>query len=265
MRKYWAIFNLNIQNSITYRGSMLIWLIGNLLGAIVMILVWQSSTAGKTIGGYTKPELINYYLIGFLMQWLIGWYVFDSAQEEIRSGSIISKTLLKPVSHFWRHIAQEASWHLVGAFFALIALVLAVSFFQLALVIPSSPQLLMPFVLSLFLAALVNFGFGLCMALLALWFSEVHTINYTLFWGGMSVLGGQGIPLSFIPGVFHNLAIFLPYRYAFSFPLEIYFSKLSPTEIFFGLAMQAIWVTIFVLTYKLIFRSGLKSYAAFGQ
>ena len=102
------------------------------------------------------------------------------------------------------------------------------------------------------------------MALLAFWFTKVDTLD-ALFWAGRIIFGGQVVPISFLPGIFKTLAYALPFRYMFSFPLEIYFNKLDSLQLISGLIMQIIWIMIFLLSYKVLFSRGVKAYESYGN
>lgn len=264
MKKYWAFFKVSVQNTLTYRGPILIWLLSNVLALITIVAVWLSSSAGKTIGGYTKPELISYYVVGLFLQWLIGWFPFYGVVDEIKRGSIALSSLLKPFSFFWRKFAEELGWHVVSSVVGLVAtLIIALSFrgYNISLFFPEKILLSS---LATILAIFAVFSMSLCMGLLAFWFTEVQAAD-SLFWAGRTILGGQVIPISFIPGVFQTLVKILPFRYMFSFPLEIWFGKLTSQEIVWGIIGQIVWVLILVQVYQLMWARGRKVYSAFGQ
>lgn len=63
MRKYLAFFKANIENTLTYRGPIIIWLVGNLLSLMVMVAVWLAAEKEGNIADYTKNELITYYIV----------------------------------------------------------------------------------------------------------------------------------------------------------------------------------------------------------
>ncbi len=51
----------------------------------------------------------------------------------------------------------------------------------------------------------------------------------------------------------------------FSFPLEIYFGKLSGMEIVQGGIIGIVWVGILTQLYQLMWSRGRRAYTAFGQ
>ncbi len=263
MRKYYAFLKADLQNVLVYRGPMLIWLVSNALSLVVAIAIWFSSSAGETIGGYTKPELITYYVVALFLQWLIGWFPFYGIRDEIKSGDIVSM-IVKPFSYYWRKFTGEIAWHLISSLVGLAATSLFIFFLRDYIVIILSPIKILMLFLAIILAIFVVFSFSFCMGLLSFWFLQVGAVD-SLFWIARSILGGQFIPISFIPPAFQTLVKLLPFRYMFSFPLEIYFGKLSGMEIVQGGIIGIVWVGILTQLYQLMWSRGRRAYTAFGQ
>ena len=120
MRKYWHYYKLGLISTLAYRGPLLVWLLGNTLSLVAIIALWNSTTSGSLIGGYTKSELVTYYIVGLTLQWLIGWFPFDQVKTEIANGGIAASTLVKPISYYLRHLFGELGWHSVSPFLGLL-------------------------------------------------------------------------------------------------------------------------------------------------
>jgi len=265
MKKYWAFCKANIQNAFIYRGPIFIWLAGNILSLVTIVAVWLSVSAEGPIGGYTKPELITYYVMTLFLDWLVLWLPFYGVVDHIRDGNIILQILVKPISLFWQRFGLEIGWHLISLLIAFGATLIVGFFFRNYFVfLPSVINFFLILLVS-FLSILVTFTLSLCLGLLAFWFTEIYAVD-SLFWAARTILSGRAVPLSFIPaGIFQTITRILPFRYMFSFPLEIYFNKLSSLEIVQGLVVQLIWIGILVLLYKFMWNRGRKAYTAFGQ
>jgi ABC-2 type transport system permease protein len=171
---------------------------------------------------------------------------------------------MKPASGFVSVLFREVGWHIISSVVGLItSLILLYSF-------PNNVFLIVPLIniffifLALTIAILVTFSFSFDMALLAFWFTDVGAIE-SFFWMGRSVLGGATIPISFLPLWAKNLVIFLPFRYMFSFPLEILFNKVNLIEIFQGLLIGIIWIVFLYYLYHYLWEKGRRIYSAFGQ
>lgn len=64
MRKYFAFYTGNIKNVLAYRGPIVVWIASNILNLLVILAVWMVAAGGSTFGGYTRNELITYYIVG---------------------------------------------------------------------------------------------------------------------------------------------------------------------------------------------------------
>lgn len=264
MRKYWAIIKINLHETLAYRGPMLIWLMGNTISAVVMATLWGSAQGNNLIGGYLKSELITYYILSLFLSWVVLWYPFDNIFKQIRDGQIVLSTLIKPTSCFLNCFLGEIGWHLVSSVVGSLMSLILFYFFRNQIFISTSLLNLIFFPFAVILAIFVTFILSLNMALLAFWFTQVSAIE-SFFWIGRSILGGATIPLSFLPDWAKKIVIFLPFRYLFSFPLEILFNKVNLQEICAGLLIGTIWAICLYFLYKYEWERGRKVYSAFGH
>lgn len=261
MRKYWAMYKAGLQNALAYRGPMIVWKITNLLSFLTIAYVWLSSDS-TIIGGYTKSQLITYYILVLFLQWVVTLTPVMNIKEEIKSGEINSK-ILKPFSYFWEKLALEVSWHTVSSLIGLFGLSLALFFFRSHLELNLNFYQLWPLLLILPLSALICFFLSFSFGLLAFWFVEVNSL-ISIFWLCLFLFGGQGVPISFFPEPTRQIVTFLPFRFIYSFPLEVVFNKLAPFEIVSGFLMQMAWVVALYLLARMVWQKGLKVYSAYG-
>lgn len=264
MGKYWAYTKANLQNTFAFRGSMFIWLMGDIVRFATMALIWQSASAGELIAGYRRSELAAYYLASFCLQWIILWYPFGYIFQQIKDGEIVLTTLSKPISSFWSCFFTEIGWHTVSSLVGLIISSVVAYILKDSLLISFSFNSLLLTLLAIVLGIFVTFVFSLNMAYLAFWFTEVGAIE-SFFWMGRSIFGGGMLPITFLPGFWKNLAEFLPFRYLFSFPLEIFFRKIDNYQILIGFLMGGFWFLILYWINKQMWEKGRKVYSAFGQ
>jgi ABC-type uncharacterized transport system permease subunit len=263
VRKFLAFYRVSVQDTLTYRGPIIVWLLGNIFTVVVSVAIWLSVDAGASIGGYSRNSLITYYVLSLFFQWLLNWLPFFPVSGSIKDGDIIGSTLVKPVSLWWRELARETGWHTVAILFGIMATLVACLVFRDYLEIPG--QINWPLLgLASLVGILINFSFTLCLGMVAFWTTKVDYLD-NFFWIGRLFLGGQMIPLSLFFGPLKTLAILSPFRYAFSLPLEILFNRLDNQETLWAFAIGSTWVIIFVLIYKFMWEQGRKAYASFGQ
>lgn len=228
-----------------------------------MIAVWTSVRGANLIAGYSKNELISYYVVALFLQWLNGWFPFYWIRTEVRDGSIAGNTLTKPISMYWRVFAAESGWHIVSTPVGLLASALVIAIVPHYFIFPTSINLWLA-VLATILSVFVVFTTSLCMGLLTFWLTNLNTIDST-FWAARVFIGGQGIPISFLPLPLLTVVKILPFRYMFSFPLEIYFNKLTRMDLLWGFVIQIIWIVLLVLLYQVLWTKGRRVYSAYGN
>lgn len=264
MRKYWVLYWTSTQNTLTYRGPLAVWFISNMVSLATVVAVWLAVQAGSLIGGYSKGELITYYIISTFWWWFTGWFPFYWIVDDIASGEIVGNALLKPVSFYLQTFMKEAGWHTVGFFIGIIAIgvvdLALGNYFVFRLTIFSA----IPFLLATAMSIMITLTISICLGLIGFWTTKVGPID-GLFWFGYSLLGGQFVPVSFFPGFSRLVVDGLPFRYMFSFPIEIYLGKLTSAEMFQGFSVAVVWLFLLFLIYKWLWNHGRLVYTSFGQ
>jgi ABC-2 type transport system permease protein len=61
-----------------------------------------------------------------------------------------------------------------------------------------------------------------------------------------------------------DVAAFLPFKWTFEFPILALAGNLPASELFFGLGMQALWVTVTAVLFRFAWRAAIRRYTAVG-
>ncbi|KKU92139.1 MAG: hypothetical protein UY21_C0005G0028 [Microgenomates group bacterium GW2011_GWA1_48_10] len=247
-----------------YRGPLLVWSICSVLSVIEIVAIWLAADANSLIATYSRNQLITYSLLGTILGGLLNWNPFIGVKENIKDGTIASQALLKPISYIFERLFWELSWKSGAIIFNLSVFLIALLFLRQNFELPIGSVSPPFFLLSALLAMTIQFFFSFNLALIAFWTTEVSPLN-SLRWLGMSILGGSVIPIAFIPENFQPIVHLLPFRYMYSFPVEIIFNKLSSSEIMTGIFVQILWALFLVLIYKLLWKFGIRTYVSVGQ
>ena len=171
MGKYLLYAKNNFQDTIAYRGPAFIWLLGNFLSLLIMVLVWLSAGESESYAGYTRSELVTYYILSLFIQWFAGWFPYYNVKESIQNGSIIGKVIIKPVSMFGKYLSEEFGLRIFYVALGLISTAVFAFLFSDYFVLNLDIARIPIFLLSLVLAILITFSFSLCMGMLAFWFT----------------------------------------------------------------------------------------------
>lgn len=264
MRKYLAYWRINLQSTLAYRGPMVIWLTSNIITLIMFVSLWLSAEmVGSSIAGFTKHELVTYYLCGLLLQWMVSWFPFYWFKDEIKNGDLAGTTLSKPISAYWRIFFNELGWHSISIWIGLVAVLVMGYFLFPYLSLSLNVLQIFEAIVAIVIAIFITCTTSICMSLSAFWLTHVDALD-GLFWIGRSIFGGQGVPIALLPVGLLSLIKFLPFRYMYSFPLEIIQGKLSQNEYVFGMGMGILWIMILVVIYKIMWTRGTKVYASVG-
>ncbi len=231
-----------------------------MMGPLVFLFVWVSAVGEGNVGGLDKSDFIFYYLCIILVNqltyptshWIIG--------ENIQIGTL-STWLMRPLPVIFEAVASDIALKIVCLPpVILITAILAISMdFGVSL---SWLQVIL-FIPALLMAGFLRFFTAYAMALLAFWTQKISallSVNDVLVF----LLAGQVAPTTLLPGILGTASVFLPFRYMLGFPVEIITGMLNESEILSGLIIQAVWLIGAAVVQKVIFRSGIRRFAAIG-
>jgi ABC-2 type transport system permease protein len=78
------------------------------------------------------------------------------------------------------------------------------------------------------------------------------------------LFSGRLVPLSLMPVWAQRVADFLPFQWAFGFPIELLLGKLTVQQTLYGLGMQAFWVVLGLAASSVVWRFALRRFSAVG-
>lgn len=245
-----------------YRVASLIWLIGTVLEPVVYLVVWTTvaRTGGGSVGGFATSDFAAYFIASMVVNHLtFTWHMWEY-DTIIRQGKL-SPRLLRPLHPIHSDIAENLVHKLLTLIVMGPTAVILVLIFKPAWQTPLWSLLLA--VPAIVMAFGVQFFCGWILAMAAFWITRVNAINRVYFLGKL-FLAGQLAPLALLPPVVQVIASLLPYRWMLSFPIELLVGRLTPGEALLGLVGQGIWVLLSLWGVRVVWRAGVKRYAAFG-
>ena len=243
-----------------HRGFFFLLAFGWMIPPLIYLFVWSTATGGETIGGLTQGEFIAYYLILVVVNQLTYAQTNWTVGDEIRYGNL-STWLLRPMAPIFNVLSTEIAGKVVYMTFTIpVALLLALLLqptFELTL------QNGLLFIPAVVFAWALRFFWGYWLALLAFWATRADAL-LALQDSLIFLLGGQVAPTRLLPPVIQLLSTILPFRYMAAFPVEVLTGQLTQPEIVTGFVIQAFWMLAAMVLYFLMWRNGLRRYAAVG-
>jgi ABC-2 type transport system permease protein len=270
MKKYQHVINIGIQNSLTYRFNFLARAIFGLLPLIAVLYVWKtiyqgnaSKGAGSSVGAYTFAGMVSYYLLATVVDALTAVNEDDwQIAADIKDGNI-SQFLLKPIDYLWYRFCLFLAGRMTYLAVAVIPLAIFIFCLRQYFVLPPNAVAWGAFVVSIALTALLQFFMSYAMAMLAFWVLEVSTFIFILF-AFEYIASGHLFPLDILPSWLERVLFLTPFPYQLYFPISIYLGQTTGDALWRGLAIQAAWVLLFYFVARLVWRRGIRKYAAFG-
>ncbi len=265
LRSNLKLLSMFWQEAFQYRPESFIWFLFDVVGPLVMILMWRSAYGqAEQIGGYTQGQMMLYYVGMMSLRTLLNVHPEWEISREIRTGDF-SKHLLRPLRFNRYHFMGEMAWKLLRLLFLTPVVVL----FLLWL----GPEVLSGVGLTretalLFVGSLV-FGYLLCyylkvaLGLLAFWMTESIGV-FNVFFMLQFLFEGSVMPLDLLPGWAQRVGEFLPFRYFYFLSLSIFQGKIDAVTAQQGLAAQALWCVGAYLAMRVVYGLGVRQYSAVG-
>jgi ABC-2 type transport system permease protein len=259
---YLQQFRTTLATMFAYRASLVIWTIGQVLEPLVYLIVWSlvSNASGGSVGGYTTRQFAAYFILLMIINQVTYTWIMYEYEYLIRDGTL-SFALLKPVHPIHSHIADNLSSKLITfPIIIVVAAALAAAFHPLL-----SPRwwAIALFFPALLLAFVVRFLLEWTLAQTAFWTTRVSAVNQVYF-VLMLFLSGQFAPLALFPLPVKIVSYILPFRWLINFPIELVSGRLTPPEAFAGLGAQAAWLAASYFLFRIVWRAGVRVYAAVG-
>jgi ABC-2 type transport system permease protein len=256
----WALVRGLWLSWLQYRSFFFILAFGWMIPPLIYLLVWSTAAGTQTIAGLTRGEFVAYYLILILVNQVTYAQTNWTVGDLIRYGQL-NRVLLRPIPPLYDALASEFAGKVVYLVFdlpivALLALILRPELdFRLENGLAFLPALV--------LAWALRFFWGYWLALLAFWATRADAL-LALQDSLIFLLAGQVAPIALLPGALQTAAKILPFRYMVAFPVEVLTGQLDAAGLLAGFAIQAAWLLVAVTLSALLWRAGLRRYAAIG-
>lgn len=264
-RKYASVFTTGLQNTFVYRWNFLLRSLFGLVPLAGTIFIWRAlfESRGEEIRGYDYGQMVYYFLVVLLVDNLVTptddeWQI----ASEIRDGQI-NNFLSKPVDYLAYRASLFLSSRLLYTAVTLPPILAVFAWFHGFITLPQDPLTWPLFLVSLLMAAAIQFLLAYALAMLAFWILEISTIVFILY-SFEYYLSGRLFPLNVMPDWMQEILRWLPFTYELYFPVAVVMEKVQGAELWSGLAIQAGWVGLSYLAARFMWKRGLRRYESVG-
>lgn len=261
-RVLFRLVAIDIVTTLEYRGAFILYMVSVVAGPVVSLLVWLAVSDQGVALPLDRAQLVTYYVLLGLVSMLTSSWLAESLGEMIRGGDL-SAWLLRPTPYIIGQVSNNIAEKLVKACFLVPMLLVVAAIFHRDLQLPTAPAAWLLFLLCLPMAAAVTFLLDFSIGSLAFWIEDVNGLSRVRVLIA-SVLSGQVVPLALFPAWSTGLLQAQPFRYTLSFPLEVLLGRVSGGGLAFGLALQSGYVLLLCGVTRVVWRRGLRAYAATG-
>jgi ABC-2 type transport system permease protein len=260
LKAYPTLLRVGLSEVVAYRAEFLVWILTTNM-PLVMLAIWHAVAADGPVGRFDQKEFTAYYLAVLSVRLLTSTWLVWQMSMEIRDGTLSAK-LLRPVhpliAYSAEHLAAVPMRALVLS--PVIAMLIYTAGGRLAV---HDPALLAIFAASLLGAWLLTFFTMVLLGALAFYIESALGL-FELWLGIHAILSGYLIPLEALPGWIRGAARVLPFRYMLGFPVETLVGLETRAAALGELGTQWAYVLLFFGVGMLVWRAGVRRFAAYG-
>ena len=258
LKKYLALTRAGIMETLQFRLSFVVMVIGNLLYLIVVYFLWDAiyeSAGTDVVNGMTFTDTLIYLVLATALFNFMEMYAVWEIGRNIQSGKIVLD-LLKPMEY-----RKYLFWSFSGSFIAKFMLTFLPTFIAVALVthgaIPMGKNLLY-FVLSVVMAVSINYSIDFIVGTICLYTESIWGINI-MKQVIVLLLSGATIPLAFFPDTLRTVVNYLPFQSIYNAPLTLLLDGAPTAEtVLTTLGTQLIWCIAMMIVSKLFWKVSLR-------
>jgi len=260
---YWNCIRMAILDRLQYRVAEYFYMIGMIAEPVIYLVVWGAvaRSQGGSVAGYTAGDFTAYYIVWTLVR-VMNIVLTPYAWEwRIRQGQLTGE-LMRPVHPVHFDLGFFIGWKFVAILLWLPMAAILILAFRPTL--NPTPLDVAAFAVALWGGFLVRFFLQWALGMVTFWTTRVSAF-FELYVTIELLFSGRLVPLALLPDWAQQVAGFLPFKWAFGYPIEVLIGQLSPQAIFAGLGMQAFWILVGVLVVAGVWRFALRRFTSVGN
>lgn len=243
------LFYISLKNSFVYRYSMFFSCLGSILVIYINILLWKSLYKENT-------EMIQYMIRYTIMSNIIAMIytpgISDSIGGKVSTGAFVID-LLRPINIFamsWQtELAKTVSKFIVQGLPVAIIFIPMLYHGVYSNILLVLLALILGHILLVLIYALIGF---LAFAIIEIWPLKL------LIEDTIRLFAGSFLPIAILPGFLKSIATVLPFRFLYSFPLELLFAKVQGQSILTNYLVLLAWICVFIVLNFIVYRMALR-------
>lgn len=247
-----------------YRSHSLVSILVGPLYFLVQLFIWKAVYSSReTINGLTLNQMITYYAIAALINYIIMDFADWNLQMLIHTGKFLTY-ILRPMSHVFFALSQKIGHRILGIIFEFLPVYLIITFVFKIKILPAQPLWA---IISIILSFIMMFLIDYCVGITAFWLTRTSGIR-RMFLLLRDISSGMIIPLTLFPGIFQKVFFFLPFQFITYVPIRVFIGTYELAGNTFSLpqivGLQAVSTLAMALFTVLFYQRGIKQFTGVG-
>jgi ABC-2 type transport system permease protein len=252
-----ALFISQYALMLEFRAEILLWALSGVM-PLLMFSLWSSAPAGAA-AGISPQAFARYFLAAFVVrQFTVVWVVY--AFEEDNLLGRLSPLLLQPLPLVWRYAAAHLAEQATRLPFVMVMVALFFLAVPEAVWIPTPGRLLLA-LLAAHLGFWLNFLLQHAITMLCFWSERASALERFLFMPYL-FLSGMLAPLDLYPEAVRRFALLTPFPSMLYVPAQL--ASGGAIDALSAFRTVALWLAVLIPLNLLLWRAGVRRYAAMG-
>ncbi len=255
-----TMLRVGFAEAFAYRAEMLVWILATTM-PLVMLAIWHAVAREAPVGRFGESDMVAYFLAMFVVRQLTGSWSAWLINMEVRDGTLALR-LLKPVHPLFSYALGSVAELPVRSILATPVAAGALLWFAGDRV-THDPTMLLFFAISVLGGWLItlaaNFAVG-CLSLFLESSMKVWDVWLALFF----VFSGYVVPVELFPDRVRGSLDYLPFRYQLGLPVELLTGAHDRDAALSLLGRQGLMVCLAFAVVAVVWRRGLRRFAAYG-
>jgi ABC-2 type transport system permease protein len=259
---YLTTMRTAVQTQFQYRTANYFYMFGMIAEPVIYLVVWTTiaDQQGGSVQGFTAGYFAAYYIVWTLVRNMNIVFGAPYWEHRIREGEL-NRDLLRPLHPLHYDIAYFAGWKVVVIVLWIpLALGLSLVFDP---TLDPRPLEVAVFGVAIWGAYLLRTMFQSTLGMLCFWTTRGAAV-FDLWMTLELLLSGRLVPLPLMPDWVQTISLFLPFQWAFFFPIEALVGDLSNAELARGLGFQLLWILVGLGAFRVAWRFAIRRYGAVG-
>jgi ABC-2 type transport system permease protein len=255
-----TLFRVGFAEAVAYRAEMLVWILATTM-PLVMLALWTAVARQAPIGPFGEKDFVAYFLATLIVRQLTGSWAAWQLNFEVKNGALAAR-LLRPLPAVLSYAVDNLSalpMRLLVSVPVAIAGLVSVG----RSILPSTAWGWLYLALAVWGGWLITFLVNIAIGTLS-FFMESSNKLMDVWMAAFLVFSGYLIPVELFPNRLRAVADLLPFRYQIGLPVEIFTSRHAQGDALSLLARQWLWVLLLGVLVHLLWRRGLRRFAAYG-